>query len=152
MPHSMRAQEYQVLLVTENEDGPENLERILAEECRHHFRLVELNCDLPIVAVTDQDSEDQAAELLATGVQDVLWRSELDADRLGRALRYAIDRAATLRELLESESMLHSILKNLTEGVIVADRQEKLLLVNPAARELLGLKRLCEIFSILLAY
>ncbi len=178
MPHSMRAQEYQVLLVTENEDGPENLERILAEDRRHQFRLVrapdteelmrrlgtsaidavllagslgdtsmtqiairllELNCDLPIVAVTDQDSEDQAAELLATGVQDVLWRSELDADRLGRALRYAIDRAATLRELLESESMLHSILKNLTEGVIVADRQEKLLLVNPAARELLGL-------------
>lgn len=178
MPHSMRAQEYQVLLVTENEHGSENLERILADDRRHRFRLVrapdteelmrrlgtsaidavllagnlgdtsmtqiairllELNCDLPIVAVTDQDSEDQAAELLATGVQDVLWRSELDADRLGRALRYAIDRAATLRELLESESMLHSILKNLTEGVIVADRNEKLLLVNPAARELLGL-------------
>jgi len=178
MPHSMRAQEYQVLLVTESEDEPENLKRILAEDRRNHFRLVrapdteelmrrlgtsaidavllagslgdtsmtqiairllELNCDLPIVAVTDQDSEDQAAELLATGVQDVLWRSELDADRLGRALRYAIDRAATLRELLESESMLHSILKNLTEGVIVADRQEKLLLVNPAARQLLGL-------------
>jgi diguanylate cyclase (GGDEF)-like protein/PAS domain S-box-containing protein len=178
MPHSMRAQEYQVLLVTENEDGSESLERILAEDRGHDFRLerapdteelmkrlgtsaidavllagslgdtsmtqiairlLELNCDLPIVAVTDEDSEDQAAELLATGVQDVLWRSELDADRLGRALRYAIDRAATLRELLESESMLHSILKNLTEGVIVADRQEKLLLVNPAARELLGL-------------
>ncbi|MGD8978017.1 MAG: EAL domain-containing protein [Gammaproteobacteria bacterium] len=174
----MRAQEYQVLLVTENEDGSESLERILAEDRGHDFRLerapdteelmkrlgtsaidavllagslgdtsmtqiairlLELNCDLPIVAVTDEDSEDQAAELLATGVQDVLWRSELDADRLGRALRYAIDRAATLRELLESESMLHSILKNLTEGVIVADRQEKLLLVNPAARELLGL-------------
>ncbi len=103
------------------------------------IRLLELNCDLPIVAVTDDGEEETAAELLATGVQDVLWRSELDADRLGRALRYAIDRAATLRELLESESMLHSILKNLTEGVIVADRQEKLLLVNAAARELLGL-------------
>jgi len=178
MPRSMRAQEYQVLLVTENQSDSEDLARILAADRDHRFqlqtapdmdalkkqlgtsavsavllagdlsgasmtqiaiRLLELNCDLPIVAVTDDGEEETAAELLATGVQDVLWRSELDADRLGRALRYAIDRAATLRELLESESMLHSILKNLTEGVIVADRQEKLLLVNAAARELLGL-------------
>jgi len=178
MPRSMRGQEYQVLLVTENESDAEDLARILATERGHRFqldaapdmdalkkqlgtsavdavllagdlsdasmtqiaiRLLELNCDLPIVAVTDDGEEETAAELLATGVQDVLWRSELDADRLGRALRYAIERAATLRELLESESMLHSILKNLTEGVIVADRQEKLLLVNAAARELLGL-------------
>lgn len=178
MPRSMRGQEYQVLLVTENESDSEDLARILATARGHRFRLnaapdmdalkkqlgtsavdavllagdlsdasmtqiairlLELDCDLPIVAVTDDGEEETAAELLATGVQDVLWRSELDADRLGRALRYAIERAATLRELLESESMLHSILKNLTEGVIVADRQEKLLLVNAAARELLGL-------------
>lgn len=176
----MRAQDYQVLLVTEHDSTADYIREILSSEVDHRrrftvvqtssmsdlkkrlgtsavdavllsgslngaemtqiaIRLLELNCDLPIVALLDDQREEVAAQMLATGVQDVLLRSEIDTGRLSRALRYAIDRAATLRELLESESMLHSILKNLTEGVIVADRQEKLLLVNPAARELLGL-------------
>jgi len=174
----MREQDYQVLLVTENDVAAGHVEKLLAAAARASFeltrvnslpaamkalgtqaldailiggslgdaplsraciRLLEIDCDLPIVALLEAGDEADAAELLATGVQDVLRRPDCDGESLGRALRFAIERARSLRELLESESLLHSILRNLSEGVIVADPAEKLLLVNPAARQLLGL-------------
>lgn len=174
----MREQDYQVLLVTENDVAAGHVEKMLAAANRAAFevirvnslpaamkalgtqaldailiggslgdaplsraciRLLEIDCDLPIVALLEASDKADAAELLATGVQDVLRRPDCDGESLGRALRFAIERARSLRELLESESLLHSILRNLSEGVIVADPAEKLLLVNPAARHLLGL-------------
>jgi two-component system CheB/CheR fusion protein len=174
----MREEDYQLLLVTENDIAAEHIEKLLAAAARASFdvrrvnslsaamkavgtrsldailmggslgdvslsraciRLLEIDCDLPIVALLEAGDDDDDAELLATGVQDVLRRSDCDGNSLGRALRYAIERARALRELLESESLLHSILRNLSEGVIVADQAERLLLVNPAARQLLGL-------------
>ncbi len=94
---------------------------------------------MPIIAVQETSNESLATDTLTAGAQDVLLRRDCGEGTLPRAVRYSVDRANALRELAASESLLQSILQNVNEGVVVADRSERLLLVNPAARELLGI-------------
>jgi len=171
-------QDYQVLLVTENDQEVRFLEHALQnhprasflplrardmEEASKHLatrpvdavvldcsqpgldsvqvciRLLGAHPSMPIIALQDDADERRARETLAAGAQDVLLKKECSDGQLCRAIRYAVDRAAGIRELSASESLLQSILQNVNEGVVVAGRDEKLLLVNPAARDLLGI-------------
>jgi len=171
-------QDYQVLLVTENDQEARFLEQLLQQNTRASFQSIRahgmeeaskqlatrqvdavvLDCGgpgsdgmqacmkllgahptLPIIALQDTADEHRARDTLTAGAQDVLLKRECEEGQLCRAIQYAVDRATGIRELAASESLLQSILQNVNEGVIVAGRDEKLLLVNPAARDLLGI-------------
>ncbi len=171
-------QDYQVLLVTENDQEARFLEQALQNHPRAGFlalrahdmeeasRLlatrpvdtVVLDCGepnldgvqaclqllgthptMPVIALQNAADERGTRDILAAGAQDVLQKNECGDGQLCRAIRYAVDRATGVRELAVSESLLQSILQNVNEGVVVAGRDEKLLLVNPAARDLLGI-------------
>lgn len=106
---------------------------------RHCLRLKEANSNLPVLVFSPRADRARAAETLTAGADDLLAVEECSPEYLNRALRYAVDRARSLRDLALSESLMQAILRNLDEGVIVADRNERLLLVNPAARNLLGI-------------
>ena len=175
----MSIQEYQVLLVSDNNLDARSLEQSLENErrirlvatrardldealkvlgtrqidailldfslpdgdgIRNCLRIREADNALPVIVVLDQNQSSQAPDALAAGAQDILTKTECDSDRLSRTIRYAIERSAVQSKLAASEALLQSILQNVNEGVIVADRSESLLLlVNPAARDMLGI-------------
>jgi len=174
----MSEQDYQVLLVTDNDQDARFLEYALRKDSRATFvplraqdvgeamkllatrpidavvldsTLPDTNCvetclkihssdaTMPIIATQETADENQAKDILTAGAQDVLLKQECAGGNLSRAIRFAVKRAKAVRDLAASESLLQSVLQNVNEGVIVAGRNEKLLLVNPAARELLGI-------------
>jgi diguanylate cyclase (GGDEF)-like protein/PAS domain S-box-containing protein len=174
----MSIQEYQVLLISDNDQDARSLEQSLDQErrtrlvaarahdldeslkmlgtrqvdvilldfslagldgVRNCLRLREANNTVPVIAILDDHRSSEAPGALAAGAQDVLTKGECDSDRLSRTIRYAIERSAVQSKLAASEALLQSILQNVNEGVIVADRSESLLLVNPAARDMLGI-------------
>jgi PleD family two-component response regulator len=54
---------------------------------------------VPIVVITGLDDEAMAAEVVKSGAQDYLVKGKIDAESLGRAIRYAIERNRTHLEL-----------------------------------------------------
>ncbi len=103
------------------------------------LRLRQADRHLPMIALARRNDEDTALNALHAGAQDFILLDELDPDQVLRAVRYAVERQAAASKLASEEALLQSILQNLSEGVVVADRSEKLLLVNPAARRMLGI-------------
>lgn len=61
--------------------------------------------DTPIVVLTGFEDEALALSAIANGAQDYLIKDRLDAAILRRALRFAIERGARLRELRELEGL-----------------------------------------------
>jgi diguanylate cyclase (GGDEF)-like protein len=55
--------------------------------------------DLPIVVISGLDDEEMAAEAVKAGAQDYLVKGKIDAEILGRSIRYAIERNRTQVEL-----------------------------------------------------
>jgi signal transduction histidine kinase len=100
----------------------------------------------PIVVVngTSQDL-DLALDALHHGAQDYLYKGDLNSS-IHRSLRYAIERKHMAEALTRSESalrerntLLQAVLDNMADGVVIADREGKLVDFNPAAVRIMGL-------------
>lgn len=64
------------------------------------FRMVQEHAlDLPIVLLTNIEDEIVALKAIAAGAQDYLIKSQIDAAKLERALRYALERHKLVAEL-----------------------------------------------------
>ncbi len=64
--------------------------------------------DMPVLAITDEDSEQLALEAVFGGAQDYLVRESLEPISLDRAVRYAFERYVLIKEL-RSLSMIDSL-------------------------------------------
>jgi len=89
--------------------------------------------DAAIVVLTALHDEEVALDALARGAQDYLFKSELDSQRLRRALRYAIERRRTDAAFVELRR-LQATLDSLATHVAVLDREGRIILVNQAWR------------------
>lgn len=65
--------------------------------------------DLPIVVLTGLNDKVTALEALRQGAQDYLIKGKIDSSLLVRAIRYAIERAHTLKRLRQSEEQLQRL-------------------------------------------
>jgi PAS domain S-box-containing protein len=101
--------------------------------------------DTPIVVITGE-SQDMglALEALRHGAQDYLIKGA-GTHQIHRSLRYAIERKQMQDQLTRSEwelrhknDLLRAVLDNMADGVIVAARDGRLLLFNPAATRIFG--------------
>jgi diguanylate cyclase (GGDEF)-like protein/PAS domain S-box-containing protein len=110
-----------------------------ADTCRH---LKSLGSDLPVVLLTDAADASQRETLLAAGVDAVLGPDEADNGGLSEALAAALQERDAAAVEPARQALLAAALESLGEGVLVADRQERLLLANPAAKQLLGIESL----------
>jgi diguanylate cyclase (GGDEF)-like protein/PAS domain S-box-containing protein len=171
-------EDYQVLLITENDQDARFLEQALEQDPRGNFvpvrapnidearkhlatrpidavvldcgqpefdgpqgciRILGTDSTLPLIALVKNTGDAAARDCLSAGAQDVLSKRDCENGQLSRTIRHAVGRSVAIRDLAASKSLLQSVLQNVNEGVIVAGRDEKLLLVNPAARDLLGI-------------
>jgi len=86
-----------------------------------------------IVVLTSLQDEEAALAALSRGAQDFLFKSEVDPARLGRALRYAVERRAAVAERATLQQ-LQATLDALSTHVAVLDPAGRIVLVNEAWR------------------
>jgi len=111
----------------------------MLEELRRHVPAT------PIVVITGTSNDmGLALDALRHGAQDYLIKGAASAS-IHRALRYAIERKQMEDALTRSETqlrrqnaLLEAILDNMADGVVVADREGKMLVLNPAAQRIYG--------------
>lgn len=130
------------------------------ELCR---RLHEIDPDLPVIIMTAHTDMQSVIESLRAGAEDylikpllseaVLWcvqralarrAARLEQERLLRALNERL-LLSSIREQEHAEAealhaaQLNALLANLSEGVVIADPSGRIIMVNDAARAILGL-------------
>ena len=107
---------------------------------------------VPIVILSGNDDEALALKAVHAGAQDYLVKSQVGTVILERTIRYSMERSRTRRALVEraeelarseqrlreQAGILQSILNSIADGVVVTDDRGRLLISNPAAREILG--------------
>ncbi|MGN6495548.1 MAG: ATP-binding protein [Agriterribacter sp.] len=94
--------------------------------------------DVPVVILTGKDNKNIALATMRSGATDYLVKSELNADKLERCIRYSLERAAYLRELKERETKYRNLFELSKDAVFIADEDMRLMESNQAAFQLFG--------------
>ncbi len=108
----------------------------------------------PMVLLTGRGDRKVDEEATRRGAVDYLVKSDLNAEKLERCIRYTLERTLTLNKLRDSERQYRSLFNQLREMIFLANTSGEFLYVNPNGSELLGYtpeeftqKRVAEIFE-----
>ncbi|PWJ58485.1 PAS domain S-box-containing protein [Dyadobacter jejuensis] len=104
----------------------------------NHAQLI--GCEQPIILLTGRGDTQVAVEALRLGAADFLVKSELDAEKLERCIRYALERTAVLSALRLSERRYRRIFEESNDFLFLTDLQGNITDCNPAASTLTGMK------------
>jgi len=107
--------------------GLANIERTQAEVLR-----------VPIIVLGYVDDEAVALESVHVGAQDYLVKSQLNAQLLDRAIRYAIERQRADAALLEAEEKYRGIFEHIVEGIFQTTPDGRYLSANSALARIYG--------------
>ena len=91
--------------------------------------------DIPIVVLSGLADRQLAFETLQAGAQDYLVKGRFDGDQLDRAIRYAIERRQSARQLEDSERANRAILNSMDPNIAVVDGQGIIRHTNKAWRQ-----------------
>jgi len=99
---------------------------------------VATQCNAPIIMLTGMGNRELDMEAMAAGATDYLIKSELTTDKLERSIRYAMERAATLKSLRQNEKKFREIFQKSKDAIFIADEHFYFKEVNHALTKLLG--------------
>jgi PAS domain S-box-containing protein len=112
-------------------------------------------CEEPIILLTGKGNQKIDMEAMRLGAVDYLIKSELNSEKLERCIRYALERAATLKKLRSSERQYRNIFEKTNDVIFIADYDLKLRNVNRTASTLFGYDaaeltsmNLCDLFAL----
>jgi diguanylate cyclase (GGDEF)-like protein/PAS domain S-box-containing protein len=98
--------------------------------------------DLPVILLTGQGSREVDIRAMEAGAADYLVKGGLDAERLGRSVRYALDRAADVRQIEASEARYRLLFDANPMPMWVCDNESlRFLAVNQACIDHYGFSR-----------
>ncbi len=97
-----------------------------------------LECNDPIILLTGKGNKEIDIEAMKNGATDYLIKSELNAEKLERCVRYSLDRAAYLKAIKESENRLKTFFRSGPDAIIVINEKEEILEWNPQAETIFG--------------
>jgi PAS domain S-box-containing protein len=80
------------------------------------------NCDEPIILLTGKGNYNVDIEAMQLGAVDYLIKTELTIEKMERSIRYALDRAATMKALKANERKYRSIFEKSKDIVFIADQ------------------------------
>lgn len=92
----------------------------------------------PVILLTGKSDRSIDMEAMILGAFDYLIKSELDAEKLERCIRYSLDRANTLATLRESERKYRNIFAQTKEAIFATQLDGTFRYFTPATAELLG--------------
>ncbi len=95
--------------------------------------------DIPCIMLTGRADAAADRAAMALGAADYLVKGRFDAETLERSVRHAIDNAAVVRRLRDSEARFRSVIGSATDGIVLMDNNSVVLASNSAANELVGL-------------
>jgi PAS domain S-box-containing protein len=104
----------------------------LLKEAMHH------QCEEPIILLTGKGNQKIDMEAMRLGAVDYLIKSDLNSEKLERCIRYALERASTLKKLRSSERQYRNIFEKTNDVIFIADNELRIKNVNKAAMVLLG--------------
>lgn len=93
---------------------------------------------LPIVVLTGNSDDRMAMDALEQGAQDYLVKGWGGAEALGRAIRYAIERARAEEKQRQSETMFRAMFEQAALGITLFGLDRKLVAANQAIERMLG--------------
>jgi PAS domain S-box-containing protein len=96
--------------------------------------------EVPVIVLTGQGDRDIDMQAMQAGAAYYLVKAGMDAPLLERTIRYALQLRRTERMLIEQTDLLQSVLNSMGEGVVAADTEDRLLVVNPAAQRMFNVK------------
>ncbi len=96
------------------------------------------NFEEPIVLLTGKGNYEVDIQAMQLGAVDYLIKTELSVEKMERCIRYALERAGTLKALRANERKYRSIFEKSKDAVFVTDSALNFKDVNEAIESLLG--------------
>jgi two-component system sensor histidine kinase/response regulator len=96
-------------------------------------------CEAPLIMLTNQANHEIDMQAMRAGAADYLVKSEIDASRLERSIRYALERQRLLKELDWERYLLHTLMDNLPNSIYFKDVQSRFLRISKAKAARSGL-------------
>lgn len=97
-----------------------------------------MGCRAPMILLTGQDDLTVDQSALELGAADYLVKGRIDAQLLGRSIRYALRQASVLAEVAEKENKYRALFERSIDAIFVADNQLHFQDANPSVERLLG--------------
>jgi len=95
----------------------------------------------PVILLTGKGNQKVDIEAMRVGAMDYLVKGEFNEEKLERSIRYALERAATLKALRLNERKYRNMFERSKDMVFIGDRSGCFKDVNSATSELLGYSR-----------
>jgi PAS domain S-box-containing protein len=99
------------------------------------------NCEEPIILLTGKGNYNVDIEAMQLGAVDYLIKTELSIEKMERSIRYALERAATMKALKANERKYRSIFEKSQDIVFITDRSLNFKDVNDATSAMLGFSK-----------
>ena len=98
-------------------------------------------CRAPMILLTGQDDLTVDQSALELGAADYLVKGRIDAQLLGRSIRYALRQATVLAEVARQENKYRSLFERSIDAIFVVTSDMYIQDVNPSVERLLGYNR-----------
>ncbi|MFZ6008960.1 MAG: ATP-binding protein [Bacteroidota bacterium] len=98
-------------------------------------------CEEPIVLLTGKGNPSIDKQAMQMGAVDYLVKSDLNAEKLERCIRYSLDRAASTKALRANEKKYRNIFERSKEAIFTTDQKLAFKEVNDAMASLIGLEK-----------
>lgn len=95
----------------------------------------------PIIFLTGKGTKEIDIQAMQEGATDYLIKSELTTEKLERSIRYALERAISLKALKENERKYRTIFETSKDAVFITDIRFNFKDVNEATASLFGRKK-----------
>lgn len=102
---------------------------------------IENKCDDPIILLTGNGNRAIDMKAMEYGAVDYLVKSDLNAEKIERCIRYSLERTASLRALRNNEIKYRNIFERSKDTVFVANEELFFIDVNDAALKLFECSR-----------
>jgi two-component system sensor histidine kinase/response regulator len=100
---------------------------------------IALGCRAPLIMLTGQADHEIDMQAMKAGAADYLVKDELDASRLERSVRYAVERQRLLAALNRERYLLHSLMDHLPDSIYFKDSASRFLSISEALAKRFGL-------------
>ncbi len=99
---------------------------------------------MPIIVLSGLDDEALATTTVQEGAQDYLVKGDFDPRVLGRAIRYAVERARILTALGDEREFARALLDAIPDRMYVKDLENRFVQINRQLVDVLHLKEAAE--------
>ncbi|WP_305952118.1 hybrid sensor histidine kinase/response regulator [Emticicia oligotrophica] len=151
------SKQFDIIWASSFGEGVKRLSQIKFDLCFFDFLLgartgiellkeaTEMGVTAPIILFTGKGDNQVDNEAMRLGAMDYLVKTDLDAEKLDRCIRYALERADVVKRLRENETRLKSIFEHMKEAIILKSSDGVIFYQNKTACELLGLEDTHEV-------